>query len=128
MSFGWFVEPLEGTEDEVSYRTHRPGDKDKPPAKGDKATVRFLLFIDSPVGDFVNLAGEEWQRQWVTVTIGEGGEWRWVEQVVREMTPYEIRQVRVPARSAGRARKWLPGYTDKSEIHVEMQLVAVERK
>ena len=26
------------------------------------------------------------------------------------------------------ARKWLPGYTDKSEIHVEMQLIAVERK
>src|SRR5688572_16394865 len=87
-SFGWVEEPLEGTKDQVAHRDHRPGDKGEPPARGHKATVRFLLFTDSPAGDFVNLAGERWQRQGVTVTIGEGGEWRWVEQVVRDMTLY----------------------------------------
>jgi hypothetical protein len=128
MSFGWFEEPLSGTRDSVSHRPHRPGDKDKPLVKGDKVTVRVLVFLPSPAGDFVNLAGEEWQRQSVTVTIGERGEWKWLEQVLRDMTLYEIRQVRVPASSAGPARKWLPGYTDETGITAEVQAVAVEHK
>lgn len=48
--------------------------------------------------------------------------------MLREMKLYEIRQVRLPARIGGPAARWLPGYNEASEILVEMQAVAVERK
>lgn len=126
--FGWFVDPLEGTKESVTHRLLRPGDRDKPLTDGDTVAVRFLVYLQFADGEFRNLAGEQWQRQGATVPLTGETEWKWAQHVLRETKLYEIRQVRLPARVGGPAARWLPGYDEKSEIFVEMQAVAVERK
>ena len=126
--FGWLVDPLPGTKESVSHRPFRPGDRDKPLSDGDVVTVRFLVHVPRPDGEFGNLAGEQWQRQGATVPLRGETQWKWAQHVLREMNLYEIRQVRLPARIAGPAARWLPGYDEKSVILVEMQAVAVEPK
>jgi hypothetical protein len=126
--FGWFVDPLVGTKESVSHRPFRPGDRDRTLSDGDTVTVRFLVYLPRPDGEFGNLAGEQWQRQAATIPLAGETQWRWAQHVLRDMKLYEVRQVRVPARIAGPAARWLPGYDEKSEILVEMQVVAVERK
>jgi hypothetical protein len=128
-TFGWSVDPLAGTKDSVTHRLLRPGDQDKPLSNGDAdggaVTVRFLVHLPRPDGEFGNLAGEPWQRQGATVPLTGETEWKWAQHLLREMELYEIRQVRLPARIGGPAARWLPGY---DEIWVEMQPVAIERK
>ena len=125
---GWSVDPLAGTEASVTHRLLRPGDGDKPLSNGDAdggaVTVRFLVHLPRPDGEFGNLAGEPWQRR-VRVPLTGETEWKWAEHLLREMTLYEIRQVRLPARIGGPAAHWLPGY---DEISVEMRPIAIERK
>jgi hypothetical protein len=125
--FGWFVDPLEGTNESVTHRLLRPGDRDKPLMDGDTVSVRFLVYLQFEGGEFRNLAGEQWQRQAATVPLAGETEWKWVQHVLREMKLYEIRQVRLPVRVSGPAARWLPGYNEKSEIFVEMQAVTSER-
>lgn len=123
MLFGWFEVPV--GKEFAKYQEFRAGDKARPVGRGDKVTLRCLVFLDDK---FTNLAGAKWRKQSITTRLGEGGEWRWAQSVAEGMTPYEIRRVQVPAEVAGPARTWLPGYEDGSTVYAEMQLIAVERK
>jgi hypothetical protein len=123
MRFGWFEVPL--GEEFAKYHEFRAGDEARPVRRGDKVTLRVLVFLDDK---FTNVAGAKWRRHSVTTRIGEGGPWRWAQAVAEGMTPYEIRRVLIPARVAGPARTWLPGYEDGATVCAEVQLIGVERK
>jgi hypothetical protein len=69
----------------------------------------------------------EWSKK-VTTRIGEGGNWLWAQAVAEEMTPYEIRHVRVPVELAGPAKGWGRGFEEGATLYAEMQLVDVERE
>jgi hypothetical protein len=120
---GWYEVPV-GNEF-VKFQEWRPGDEARPALRGDKVTLRVLVYLDDK---FTNLAGAKWRRQSVVTRIGEGGEWQWAQAVAEGMTPYEVRRVRVPVKIAGPARDWLPGHVDGSTAYLEVQLIAVERK
>jgi hypothetical protein len=120
---GWFEVPV--GKESVKYQEWRPGDEARPALRGDKVTLRALVYLDDT---FTNLAGAKWRRQSVVTRLGDGKEWGWAEAVAEGMTPYEVRRVQVPVKIAGPARDWLPGYEDGSTAYVELQLIAVERK
>lgn len=109
----------------VKFQEWRPGDEARPALRGDKATLRVMVYLDDK---FTNLAGAKWRRQSVVTRLGDGGKWEWAQAVAEGMTPYEVRRVQVPVKIAGPARDWLPGYVDGSTACVEVQLIAVERK
>jgi hypothetical protein len=123
--FGWDEVPVGESGGFAAYRSFRPGDESEPIHRGDKVILRFLVFLD---GDFATLAGKDWRMRSVTVKVGEGKDWEWVQAVAVGMTPYEVRQVRVPVKLAGAAKTWLPGFKDDSTLFAEMQVVAVDRK
>jgi hypothetical protein len=123
MSFGWFEAPV--GKGFVKYHEWLPGDEAKPALRGDKITLRALVYLDDK---FTNLAGAKWRRQSVVTRLGDGKDWAWAEAVAEGMTPYEVRRVQVPVNIAGSARDWLPGYKAGSTAYVELQLIAVERK
>jgi hypothetical protein len=123
MSFGWFEAPV--GKEFVKYLEWRPGDEAKPVLRGDKITLRVMIYLDDK---FTNLAGAKWRRQSVVTRLGDGKDWAWAEAVAEGMTPYEVRRVQVPVNIFGPARDWLPGYKDGSTAYVELQLIAVERK
>lgn len=125
---GWFTDPLEGTKESVTHRPIRPGGMGTPLKKHDKLTVRFLVYLDLYKCEFNNLAGEQWQRQSAVIPVTGDTEWKWAQHVLQEMKLYEIRQGKVPASVAGPAIHWLPGYTEKSQVYVEMQAVRIERR
>jgi hypothetical protein len=121
---GWFEVPL--GKEFVKFQEWRPGDTARPALRGDKVTLRALVYLDDK---FTNLAGTKWRRQSVVTRLGEGKEWGWAQAVAEGMTPYEVRRALVPVKIAGPARDWLPGYQDDgSTAYVELQLIAVERK
>jgi len=127
MQFGWFQVPV--GQDFVSYYRFRAGDKAPPVSRGDKMTLRFLIFLDDKFNTPTISSG--WQAQWVqrvTTRVGEGGKWQWVQSVAEGMTPYEIRHVRLPADVAGPAQRWGPGFEDGATLYAEMQLIDVDRK
>ncbi len=127
MSFGWFERPV--GDGFASYYRFRTGDKAPPIAPGDKITLRFLVFSDQEFDKPAASSG--WQSEWsrtVTTQIGKGGSWLWVQAVAEEMTPYEIRRVRVPMELAGPAKDWGPGVEEAATLYAEMQLVEVERE
>lgn len=127
MSFGWFKRPV--GEGFASYYKFRTGDKAPPIGPGDKITLRFLVFLDGAFNKPTVPSG--WQSEWsrkVVTEIGKGGDWNWVQAVAEEMTPYEIRHVRVPVELAGPAKDWGPGFEEKETLYAEMQLIDVVRE
>jgi hypothetical protein len=120
---GWSEVPV--GKEFVKFQEWLPGDEAKPALRGDKVTLRALVYLDDK---FTNLAGAKWRRQSVVTLLGGGKEWEWAQAVAEGMTPYEVRRVQVPVNIAGPARDWLPGYKDGSTAYLEVQLIAVERK
>jgi len=120
---GWSEVPV--GKEFVKFQEWLPGDEAKPALRGDKVTLRALVYLDDK---FTNLAGAKWRRQSVVTLLGGGKEWEWAQAVAEGMTPYEVRRVQIPVTSAGPARDWLPGYKDGSTAYLEVQLIAVERK
>ena len=120
---GWSEVPV--GKEFVRFQEWLPGDEANPALRGDKVTLRALVYLDDK---FTNLAGAKWRRQSVVTLLGGGKEWEWAQAVAEGMTPYEVRRVQIPVTSAGPARDWLPGYKDGSTAYLEVQLIAVERK
>jgi hypothetical protein len=123
MQFGWFEAPV--GKEVVKFHEWRPGDEARPALRGDKVTLRALVYLDDK---FTNLAGAKWRRQSIVTRLGDDTEWGWAQVVAEGMKPYEVRRVQVPVKIAGPAREWLPGYKDGSAAYVELQLIVVERK
>lgn len=125
--FGWFVEPLEGARESITYRGLRPGSAGRPWKPDDRVQVRCLLFLEFQT-TFENLAPSHVQPKPFVVPLTGDTPWKWVQHLLQEMTLYEIRQVRLPSKVAGPAKQWLPGYTDRDqrEVFIEVQALAVE--
>jgi hypothetical protein len=124
---GWQEDLVDETDQFVIHQFANFGDVDKPLKHGDKVTFRFVIYLEFADGNFRNVAGDKWRTQTVTLTLGKDAGWKWIQAVAEGMQLYEIQRVRVPARIAGDAKNWLPGYKDDSQILAEMQAIAAEK-
>jgi len=123
-SFGWLEDLVEGTGEFVAYRAPQRGSLDQPATTGEKMTLQFTVYADETFKK--PLAGAKPEQ--VTLTVGQGEDWKWVRVASAGMAPGEIRQVRLPAKIAEDAKGWLSGVEDGKTIFLKMERTAMKQK